>query len=605
MPDFPFDHCPTAGELLAYVRGTSPSEDARGFFSQVLEHLRECADCRIALEQLRGTLGKAQETASESVAAAEASHATAPHPAATSRSEVAPTYGLARGAPTGEHTGEPARAHASVGGSASASGYPKGDREEGQGALLPPEAGRTAWEARLDESLANQRRLLAAMRTETPGRGPRAGDVWTVPKRGGAVLGGSRPAQVSGVVVIVRIFVDDWTGDLRLDAAPVTDDEWFATDWSLVLPSTQSGTGTSLVIHVDLQCTTERAVLGRWLGALPQEAGRDLMAVAHAYEREALPPVAELRVGRLGQAAIRTHPEWPDLAKQLLGFCSDLGRVESEEEEADQAPCADDLVSSPAPRRRPAERASSTPVSREPGVNSAADGTPSTRTPPTRRRHDVEEAGNDAPRSDPCTPRATAPRARTSDDADTRVSAAGTSDPNVASKAPEAHPSAVGGVPTGPYTPPVACQRGTPAPSCCESSTLPWGQAALTASAAANASRGEPLRLGTGDAVCVVYTLGELLRWYLDAQWDGDLKRWCLRTGRRVSWEELESYTTLPATVVLSPEPLPKVLNRCVGPAQRPDFGALHLLGEVAQCARLAHGSPGQVLGQRAARRQS
>jgi hypothetical protein len=536
MRDFPFEFCPSTSELLAYIRGVASADDARSLFPRVSAHLAECTDCREAVEQLRAA---DIETASQNAAmVADATQATESGGRLEDRANRSSTHPSAAPGPkrASRHLAREARSDAR--------------------AILDA----------LDDLLESQRRHLARMRASAS-REPLVGDVWTSHGSWGTAKSG-----ISALFVVLRTFFEEWTAEPLIDLAPVTDDEWLAADWTLVLDVEHSGTGTPLALHLDLQCTTRRNVLRHWIGRLPDAAGVDLMTVLHAFERGEAPPADALRVGRLGQAAVRTRPEWTDFSRQLLSVCAVI-RIPHEEEVKDECDRLD----------KQAREASACVESRE-----CVD-----------RGDRMSGARDEQPRPIIGRPSSAAgeregPRPRTGSNA---------ADVNSPSRLPPAErPPSVGspaaradlsptGSPTSPYTPPVARQS-DPAlsrPSC----------------GAPNSSSVKGtivIRLEGNVSARVFATLGDVFRWYLAQECEGDLRRWCLLRGRRIAWEMLKPYECLPAQVALRPDQLTVQMYRAPGAPSRIDVDTLLFVKEAAQRVRGVHELAGQQIGQRAAR---
>lgn len=118
------------------------------------------------------------------------------------------------------------------------------------------------------------------------------------------------------LVVVLRTAISYVTNAPVVNLAPITEDRRLAAEWSLVFDELQSGIGTPVVIHVDHERTAPIESLGRCVGRLPERAGNDLLAVIRTWsDSGAVMP--QLEVGCLGEVAIRTHPSWRALDSWL------------------------------------------------------------------------------------------------------------------------------------------------------------------------------------------------------------------------------------------------------------------------------------------------
>jgi hypothetical protein len=328
MRTFPLDGCPTASALLAYIEG-HVGPDLRAC---VEAHARECQACTDALAGLREAMAAPVDTTREVM-----DRGSGAHSAASENSAVL--------------SGEPATEDT------------RDDGADVHSKLLESiRDGFTSYVARyradsarpIHERLADQRAVIGRMLNAR--RPPLAfGQVWTVtpppprPLRAAraAAPGGARRqcnwsdpegAAFSFLILVVSHHTSAADNTALANVVPVTEDDRLATEWSLILDAQHSGIGGPAVIHVDLERSASIECLRRYVGSLPDKAGEDLLCVAHAWSRSDAPPCS-LSVGRLGQAAVRTRPDWQSFDDWLSISMEEICASQTTQDLADDATC--------------------------------------------------------------------------------------------------------------------------------------------------------------------------------------------------------------------------------------------------------------------------
>lgn len=556
MSEFPYDSCPIVSELLAYARDASAGSDSRAPSSAVAAHLSECEDCRGAVGRLRAA-------------------------------DLEPTFFRTS---VGHHQ---------FGTTAQQTETPTEQARQFRLSHGIPDVRLNE----LDQLLASQRAQLRCMQArlvESFPHAPVVGDIWA-----SHAPWGSGKSDVSALVLVLRTFVDDWTAEPLVDVAPVSDDERLAADWSLVLDTHHSGTGNPIVVHVDIQCTARHGALRRWVGRLPSAGGDDLTSVLHAFERGDPPPADALRVGRLGQVAVRTCREWREFSDHLLDVCATVGIVPDDD-------AIDDALPNEEGRR-------ATHTTRAPSHAHAE------RTAAIRPTRDVTDSSNACLARGPG---ATSMDRGVADPANRHVGqgacvnpSGGTAGTGIVSRFATSTDPAVSGLAPAPMSGLRASpQNIASAHQRSESVQVPGDAAPPNGMVPKHAHAATPFRveapvptshdapmvlyLGTGGTCRVLETLGDVFRWYLDQDCAGDLRRWCLLRRRQVTWPGLEPYTRLSAVVVLRPDRLQVTMGQILGAPRRVDVDTLLFAKEAAQRAYGVHELAGERIGCRAARRK-
>lgn len=303
MRTFPHSDCPTAGALLAYAEGRADA----ALRASIEAHLQACGACRTALAALRESIG-----ATEDVRHAEANQ--------SSDRRFEP-FGQPK------HVEEPTGSYETTGGTPDAAAFLRTSFSRFLAQHRPDVL------SRVEDRLAEQRAVIGRMLTE---QCPplEFGQVWAVQPwqhlrvTSGDVARGKVPrrddwpypdgAGLSFLVLVLSHHTSAVDNAALVNVAPVTDDERLATEWSLIFDGEHSGIGGSAVIHIDFEQSARVECLHRYIGRLPEKAGEDLLAVAHAWSRSEPSPYS-LSVGRMGQAAVRTRPDWQALDEWLSG----------------------------------------------------------------------------------------------------------------------------------------------------------------------------------------------------------------------------------------------------------------------------------------------
>jgi hypothetical protein len=206
-------------------------------------------------------------------------------------------------------------------------------RSAGEGFLArmrrrDPEAAALA-ERSLTDAQHRMRTTLTDPRPE-----PAIGQIW-------ATRNYHQQSEISHLVLVLDEHLSAATEEPRVNLVPVTTDNALAAEWSLILPSEDSGVGFQAVLHIDFERSASVECLDRCLGRLPADAGAQLVEVVQAWSRAESPP-SYIAVGSLGRPEIRTRVEWQAFAAWLNSsldiICRSTDVDTAEEDEAPTSP---------------------------------------------------------------------------------------------------------------------------------------------------------------------------------------------------------------------------------------------------------------------------
>lgn len=164
--------------------------------------------------------------------------------------------------------------------------------------------------------------------------GPKVGEIWTtsISWRSSHLTCESERAALVLVLGTFHRYVSD---SRTIDVVPVTEDPWFAADWSLIFKPAASDLGCAFVAHLDWQGSVSSGIFDRCVARLSERCLTDLFRSLSHFDRGDAAPES-MECGEFGSAAIRTHADWREFSQELTRVTEELAASLDEESSDDE-----------------------------------------------------------------------------------------------------------------------------------------------------------------------------------------------------------------------------------------------------------------------------